>query len=346
MATHLFSILLILLSLTGIDNIITVTEVSVKAGSSISIPCLYDQRYRNHKKYLCKGYYWNTCSYEIKTNQRNSKMYSISDNMTQLLFSVTIQVIAQDTGDYWCAVEIDGAKDVGAYFHLSVSKDLPKLYVNNQTVKGSGDVKVTCNHSDRIGAGMRWCRLGGPCVTKSGSIGGAAVTVNPVKNAFVVIMKNLTKKNSGWYWCERGGLQMPVNLFVHEKSTTIPTNDILTSDERQQSRLTHWEVLIIILSVLVFAVLMSLLLWRTFLKRQKPGKEKSDKTVRSNSQNEGDLVYSTVVPKQKGSVQKNQESDDSATCTTAVIKQKAQQKVCKESESVIYSSVGHLQIDS
>ncbi|XP_071061836.1 CMRF35-like molecule 5 [Pseudochaenichthys georgianus] len=121
MAVHL-GFLLILFGLTGIHSITTVSKVSVRAGGSITIPCLYESKYRNYVKYLCKGSTWNFCSSVIKTNQQNSRKFSISDDKKQRVFNVTINDLTEeDTAYYWCAVEINHGADFKEYFHLSVT---------------------------------------------------------------------------------------------------------------------------------------------------------------------------------------------------------------------------------
>ena len=95
----------------------------MKAGGSISIPCLYEPRYKNNVKYLCEGYYWNFCSYAVKTNSASSGKFSIADDKLQRIFIVTIKDLKErDDGDYWCAVEINKGDDNGKYFHLSVTR--------------------------------------------------------------------------------------------------------------------------------------------------------------------------------------------------------------------------------
>uniref|UniRef100_A0A8C4GVY1 Immunoglobulin domain-containing protein n=1 Tax=Dicentrarchus labrax TaxID=13489 RepID=A0A8C4GVY1_DICLA len=106
----------------GIHNITTVSEVSVKAGDSITIPCLYESKYINHVKFLCKGYTWTSCSYAVKTNQPSSGKFLISDDKSQRIFTVTINDLTDEDTDYWCAVEIDEGSDVREYFHLSVTR--------------------------------------------------------------------------------------------------------------------------------------------------------------------------------------------------------------------------------
>lgn len=95
--------------------------MSVKAGGSLTIPCLYDERYKKHVKYLCKGYYWNFCSIQVKTNTP-SDSYLISDSPNERTFKVTFKNLTPGNVYYWCAVEINGGGDERQYFHLSVTQ--------------------------------------------------------------------------------------------------------------------------------------------------------------------------------------------------------------------------------
>ncbi|XP_027134323.1 polymeric immunoglobulin receptor-like [Larimichthys crocea] len=174
--------------LTGLieihSEIITVSKVSVEAGRSISIPCLYDPHYTNHVKYLCKGYYWISCKPVVTTDQRSSGRFSISDDKNRRIFTVTINDLTSgDTGWWWCAVEIGGHDiiDERAYFYLSVTKDVPSLSVDQQEIVAfeGGSVTVICRYkNDRVTA---WCRLNNTCVTakdQTGTIDGTTVTIN------------------------------------------------------------------------------------------------------------------------------------------------------------------------
>ncbi|KAJ4949258.1 hypothetical protein JOQ06_020774 [Pogonophryne albipinna] len=117
------SFLLIFTGLTGIHSITTVSKVSVRAGGTITIPCLYESHYINHVKYFCKGSTWASCSYEVKTNKPSSSgKFSISDDKKQRVFTVTINDLTEeDTDYYWCVVEINYGPDLGTLFHLSVT---------------------------------------------------------------------------------------------------------------------------------------------------------------------------------------------------------------------------------
>lgn len=120
-STMLYAEYCLFVLVAGINSITTVSKVSGKAGRSIFIPCLYDSQYRNHVKYLCKGYYWTSCS-AVKTNKANSGKFSISDDKNKGIFTVTIRQLTDEDTNYWCAVEINGGPDIRKYFHLSVTR--------------------------------------------------------------------------------------------------------------------------------------------------------------------------------------------------------------------------------
>lgn len=63
----------------------TVTKVPVEAGGSISIPCMYERKYQDNLKYLCKGYFWMSCKEVVKTTSPKMKTerFSIADDTEQ-----------------------------------------------------------------------------------------------------------------------------------------------------------------------------------------------------------------------------------------------------------------------
>ncbi|KAK9541476.1 hypothetical protein VZT92_001515 [Zoarces viviparus] len=273
MAVHL-SFLLILTGLTGIHSITTVSRVSVKAGGSISIPCLYDSRYVNHVKYLCKGSTWSHCTFAVRTDQSNSKKFSIADDKTQRTFTVTVNDL-RDEGYYWCAVEINEGRDIREYFHLSVTRGTPSLTVDHQEITGfkGHHITINCYYSNR--GEMKWCRLGRSCVTtSSGSIDGTRVTINASgPNVFTVTMSGLKTESSGWYQCVKGDLQMPVHVTVQSTTKATPT-----VQGEQHSVSVNRTGTIIRLSLLIFVVMVTLFIWFMF-KRHKQNKAESSATT-------------------------------------------------------------------
>uniref|UniRef100_A0A667ZIU5 Immunoglobulin domain-containing protein n=1 Tax=Myripristis murdjan TaxID=586833 RepID=A0A667ZIU5_9TELE len=206
--------------------------LSVRAGGSISIPCFYDPRYKNHVKYLCKGAGWYGCTYEVKTNQPStSGRFSISDDKKQRIFAVTINDLTAADTDYWCILSVSTGKTPSYYGLLHTvlllivvfSQGLPSLYVDKQEVTGfkGGSVTVSCRST--FSGRMKWCRLGSICVTESGSIDRTAVTISAsIGNVVNVTMSDLRFESSGWYWCAKGNLQMPVHI----------TNDVSAIKEK------------------------------------------------------------------------------------------------------------------
>ncbi|XP_072566722.1 uncharacterized protein [Paramormyrops kingsleyae] len=107
----------------------TVSWVSAERGGSVTIPCYYDQKYKHHVKYWCRGSNWNSCSTLARSdsNQPAGKV-SISDDPTHLVFNVTMSNLQEtDSDTYWCAVEIHGAADDGVYLQLIVMEAMGVL---------------------------------------------------------------------------------------------------------------------------------------------------------------------------------------------------------------------------
>ncbi|XP_034564677.1 polymeric immunoglobulin receptor-like isoform X2 [Notolabrus celidotus] len=219
----LLSALLIFTGLSGLQSITTVSEVSVKAGGSISVPCLYGAKYTNHVKYLCKGYEWISCSYAVKSKTTDSSgRFSISDDKQRRIFTVTITAQTPQTHNFWCAVEINNGEDIRAYFQLSVTNDQPQLSVDHQEVTGFSGESVSIHFRHRISGQISWHTLGGSFVKEpSGTIEGTTVTITQTSQTeFTVTLSGLRTHSSGWYLCAKGDFRMPVHVTVKERPST------------------------------------------------------------------------------------------------------------------------------
>ncbi|AWP13908.1 putative CMRF35-like molecule 1 [Scophthalmus maximus] len=363
MAVHL-RILLVLIGLTGIYGMATVNQVSVKAGDSITIPCLYEGVYRNHVKYLCKGRSWSSCTYAVKTNKPDSSgKFSISDDKSQRTFNVTIKDLTHMDTDYWCIVEIHQGTDVGESFQLSFTRGAPALYVDDQEIKGFiGDsISISCHYS--ASGEMKWCRLGGVCVTGlSGSIDGTGVTIESRDpNVFTVTMSGLTTESSGWYLCVKGALQMPAHVTVTEKhaTTTLATTSCLspTPDDHNpgdHSASIDLESLVIPLTLLIFIVMVTLFIWFMLKKRKQRNSETSNTTTKeevthcnvrhrrkTSEQTEEDVTYYNVGYKKKASDRRpHAESDIEVMYSSVVtIKQQGIKREKAQDDDVTYSKL-------
>ncbi|XP_071022595.1 polymeric immunoglobulin receptor-like isoform X1 [Oncorhynchus clarkii lewisi] len=253
MAPHLLLVLRILFFLTGVSDtqsVSTVSHVSVKQGGSITIPCLYNQRYRNNVKYGCRGYNWLGCSTVVRTDHpKTSGKTSVSDDINQRVFTVTMTSLSLSDSDYyWCIVERKIKADDGDRLQISVTPGTPELYVDQQQITGvvGGSVTVLCYYSSQ-GSSGRWCRMGGSCVAAGhyGALDGTFLKLvqeqRETTNGYVLMvnMSGLMMKNTGWYWCEKGKLQMPVHITVNQPTTTqstTATTQTLTSHQGSLSR--------------------------------------------------------------------------------------------------------------
>ncbi|XP_030604491.1 uncharacterized protein LOC115793584 [Archocentrus centrarchus] len=339
MAAHLI-ILLLFSGLKGVQSLTTVSKVSVTAGKSVSIPCLYDSQYMNHVKYLCEGYYWTFCSYAVKTNKPDrSGKYSISDDKNQKIFTVTINQLTNENTAYWCAVEIDGEEDDRKYFQLSVTSRTPSLYVDHQQITGyiGENINIRCHH--RNSGGMKWCRLGRKCVTgSSGSINGTTVTTHMTEpNVFTVTMSGLKPEDSGWYWCDEGDIQIPVHLTVTEKlitTTSCTTTHTVTGNEQHRASFDP-KILIIPLSVLILIVIVVLIIW--LILRHKQSKAESSATAMAGEE----VTYSEVRAKKRSSAKMSfAETDVDSTYSSVVTMKKQSMKGGEEKDTDVTYSTG------
>nr|XP_023672110.1 polymeric immunoglobulin receptor-like [Paramormyrops kingsleyae] len=106
------------------EGVSTVNTVTVQSGGSVTIPCSYDNTYKQQVKYWCKGSNWSSCTPKVRTDSpKISNEMSISDNPTKQVFTVTINNLnIGDSGSYWCGVEISGGSAVGTWVYLSVTE--------------------------------------------------------------------------------------------------------------------------------------------------------------------------------------------------------------------------------
>uniref|UniRef100_A0A8P4JXZ1 Immunoglobulin domain-containing protein n=1 Tax=Dicentrarchus labrax TaxID=13489 RepID=A0A8P4JXZ1_DICLA len=217
----------------GIHSVTTVSKVSVKAGGSISIPCLYDPKYTHHVKYLCKGSNVGSCSCKVKTDQPDSSgKFSISDDKQQRIFTVTINNLMMDDTDYWSpGLPIYFVYDIMLFV---LPQGWPQLFVDHQEITGFNGEDVTIHGSYSNTGEIEWCRLGGSCVKEpSGSIDGTRVTINAnVSKVFTVTMSGLRTESSGWYFCTKGLLQIGVQ-HCRTRGTILVTVLLYCSDRKR-----------------------------------------------------------------------------------------------------------------
>nr|XP_055057387.1 polymeric immunoglobulin receptor-like [Misgurnus anguillicaudatus] len=218
-------ILVVLWLITG-DECRTVT---VQTGGSVIIPCLYESKYTQHKKYWCyhsSGSYL-FCSILAYANETQRDV-SVIDHPDQSLFTVTMKDLQhQNTGTYWCAVEIEGIiHDVTEQLYIKI-KSAPDLSVmpSSVTVDEGGNISLQCLYSTKYKyEDKQWCRYKPKRCYTVGLSGTSQYSVeisDDEKGYLIVVMSGLMKSDSGWYYCSVGDLQAPVQLTVNGKTHSI-----------------------------------------------------------------------------------------------------------------------------
>ncbi|XP_031659068.1 uncharacterized protein LOC109867918 isoform X1 [Oncorhynchus kisutch] len=326
-------------------------RVSVKTGDSITIPCPYHYYYIKHSKYLCKGDHFDSCSHVVHAKPRKgTAKASVFDDINQLTMTVTMTDLEQeDSGRYFCAVEVNGGINVRAeWFYLSVIPGTPELYVDQQEVTGveRGSVIVNCYYSN-TGNRKGWCRIGGSsgcCVwVGSGTINGTSVTLQqttdaPRRNVLMVTMSGLKMENTGWYRCAVGNLIMPVHITVRQQTTTQSTTTMTTAvpvqtdntvqgpeggkekDTMSSIDLTVLLVPLGMLVVVIAGVPVTWKMWRKY-KDNKAMDQTTNTSVDPFPANGDDVTYSTVVPKRRNqlNVQTKAEPDDNVVYSSLTL---------------------------
>ncbi|XP_072563378.1 polymeric immunoglobulin receptor-like isoform X1 [Paramormyrops kingsleyae] len=293
----LMLLFLLIAGLTGADSLSSVRWVTVQSGGSVTIPCLYEDRYKNHVKNWCKGDYGQSCTSIVRTDSPQKKGdMSIRDDPEQRVFTVTMNNLRTgDSGHYWCSVENSGDLDVGAWVTLSITDGSPELLVDKQEVTGvEGDsVSVQCRYGDRSSE-MKWCKIGGSCVSgDSGSLDGRPVEIRDdrVNKVFSVTMWGLERKDTGWYWCDDGDQQIPVHITVSQPSPLV------------QLPLYVGLGLLVLLLIIIFIIMT----WKVLDKHKKKLARNQNpgwSEFKSSLEPDADVIYSSIdlpVPEQMSS---------------------------------------------
>nr|XP_023658549.1 polymeric immunoglobulin receptor-like [Paramormyrops kingsleyae] len=201
------------------DGVSALNRVSVQRRESVTIPCFYDDRYKTLVKYWCRGRNVSSCPPIVHSDSPQDGKVSIRDDPHQPVFTVTINNLTVGDSDFYsCGVKILGDVDVGDQVYLSVTDGSPELSVDKQEVTGvEGDsVSIQCRYGNSDSLKL-WCKIGGSCASeRSVSLDGRPVLIrdDTVNKIVSVTMRGLKRKDTGWYWCDAGGWQIPVHITV------------------------------------------------------------------------------------------------------------------------------------
>ncbi|XP_050957154.1 polymeric immunoglobulin receptor isoform X2 [Labeo rohita] len=256
--------------------------LTVQTGGSVTIPCHYDKKYTQQKKY----WYSEIDKSKTYTNTTEENL-SVIDHPDQSLFTVTMRNLQnKHNGTYYCTVETGEQPSTTVTYepHLNI-QSVPDVSVVNSSVSGheGGDISVQCLYSSGYQNKVKqWCRYKDQsCYT----VGRTDTSQNPSvqisddgRRSFTVLMTGLRLTDSGWYWCSVGDSLNPVHLTVTEAEpgTVKVTNNKL---------LTVWLPVSAVLLLLL--ILVGVFTWRW---RQRPKQDKPQ--IRERNGSTTDIIYS------------------------------------------------------
>ncbi|XP_014912497.1 polymeric immunoglobulin receptor-like isoform X1 [Poecilia latipinna] len=178
-------------------------------GRDVTVSCPYDPGYERYQKYLCNS----SCGYSdflIRSSQENTTKYSVYDDKTTRVVTVTISDLHfDDTGKYWCGVTRAG-KDIYTEVQLEVKADRCCDTVNNIQGNEDGSVTISCPYdSQSVNKLKFFCRGNRPStclqqavITSSNTQDGRFRLSDDRKSGiFTVTISSLTLKDSGSYLC-------------------------------------------------------------------------------------------------------------------------------------------------
>uniref|UniRef100_A0A8C4SH70 Immunoglobulin V-set domain-containing protein n=1 Tax=Erpetoichthys calabaricus TaxID=27687 RepID=A0A8C4SH70_ERPCA len=97
---------------SGVFSLSAESNIDGWEGGSAAVHCKYElQKYRDHVKYWCKGYPWQSCHILKKSNspQETHSRVTIHDDKKKGIFTVILSELKrEDNGRYACGIEISG----------------------------------------------------------------------------------------------------------------------------------------------------------------------------------------------------------------------------------------------
>ncbi|KAK1790875.1 hypothetical protein P4O66_014729, partial [Electrophorus voltai] len=221
------------IGLGAVCSVLTVGDLAVLEGGSVTVPCHYNPQYTQHVKYCCQGSLQEFCTSLARTDDPGSAPLGkgrvmIADDPSQHVFTVTMRELKEaDSGWYWCAVEVGGIWSADSTASLYISAIHGISVVNSMVSgEGGGNVTVQCLYSEKHReSDKRWCRSGhmSSCLVtdSTGTFSSRSVLILDDRlDTVTVTMRRLEMRDAGWYWCGAGQQQVTVHVSVTAKQTT------------------------------------------------------------------------------------------------------------------------------
>ncbi|XP_016147520.1 polymeric immunoglobulin receptor-like [Sinocyclocheilus grahami] len=258
--------------------------LTVQTGGSVTIPCHYDKKYTQQKKY------WFSEIDKSKTyTNKTEENLSVIDHPDQSLFTVTMRNLQnKHNGHYYCVVETGEQPPINIIYETQLKiQSAPDVSLVSSSVSGheGGNFSVQCLYSSEYQIKLRqWCRykdqscytVGRTDTSQNSSV---QISDDDGGRSFTVLMTGLRLTDSGWYFCSAGEALNPVYLTVTEAEPG-------TVSDKVNELLTVW--LPALAALLLLLILVGVFTWRL---RRRP-KQNKHQIRRRNGSRTTDMIYS------------------------------------------------------
>ncbi|XP_039609671.1 CMRF35-like molecule 8 isoform X2 [Polypterus senegalus] len=363
------SLVLLLLSVSsGVISLTTEGKVFAWEDGTLTIPCHYDKmNYKSHIKYLCKGYYWNSCLIVAQTvDQSTESKITIHDNKEKGIFTVTLNRLkTEDTGWYYCGIEIHGP-DKGVSLYLQVDPVPRLLWKNIEIIVQEGDgVSVHCPYNSTFQEyEKRWCKGAelDSCKmlaqSNSPSLGKNITLIDNQKQMdFTVNISHLEMNDSGPYWCvfSRNGVTFgsPVELNVNATPSRSWKKENVNSKRQHTSRasLSKEEKAVVYVGVLGGLLLIFLVLIVLYVRKKNGLKKMKPQMQNGDGQNPDDseeTAYSNLSFQHRSKSKKdfkNPEENEEIAYSNLSFQQRKKSKKKFKHQSILNDDVDYTTVE-
>ncbi|XP_055368192.1 polymeric immunoglobulin receptor-like [Betta splendens] len=180
------------------------TEVQSYEGGSVSITCLYESRYQNNLKYMCRGNRPSTCLQQavVSSTKKQDTRFTLTDDKLST-FTVNITSLTQqDSGSYLCGVHTNTGLKVFSAVHLEVKE---WCCVKSNKLRGfvGHPLTMQCPYPPQHGTNRKFLCKGDHHRNCTDMMTDTRFTLldNVSTSSFLLMVSELEAGDSGTYWC-------------------------------------------------------------------------------------------------------------------------------------------------
>ncbi|XP_046712601.1 CMRF35-like molecule 8 isoform X2 [Silurus meridionalis] len=221
-------------------------EVSAYKGGRINVKCRYENKYKDKPKSICKIGTQPLC-FPLTTTTLNREWthngrFSIYDNRSAGFVNIFIrELIMEDTGTYLLTVAVSDEIETSTVINLTVTEDLSYEKSISKTVQVGEDLNISCKYPESLRSYNKFlcrrqssvgCHKSVKASRKYVNVGKFSLYDDRTEQIFTVSIRNVTKTDSGEYWCGAGAAWTSdhgykvyftqINLTVTDSSVPVP----------------------------------------------------------------------------------------------------------------------------